>query len=562
MACGGIQFMSSMPTLSAGASGGVGICGSQASLDTFVQGVNQNFQLIANCYAQQFGVPLTLPGIPQVTVQVPGFDLPSMPSTQGEVLGRVPPLGRSHIGNVLPLSLDGGEARSKYKYPASAGVRVPDWVTTVAGVDPLDIVFQAIFNNYAVVVTALAQQGIDVPMPSIPLYAGACGGDGTGGGEPGSGDANALVVQQQTLDAINRVNELISQILGVPLSPCVAGDLGVLPFPEDEADGGCWDTSSTGTITFDGDNRSIILDATDILAPVFGNATENHPSGLTTGNYAGSPCTSWATVGDEVTVTGTIILLETNASGATVVARLFLRKIDAGPGSDPVPVIDSIAYPANVLIAAGTDGLDFVLTGTVEEASDPANAVNGVLFSPELNRGSAIQLCNLRATVNCGDGGFAEYPMDPTDTNFWVLQEGYDGTASVSGGPADFTISATLASPGDSGQGAQVTTGPGSASAFNKPKVCPPGAVVSFNYAYTNNATQPVTFFLSITGPGGTDQWAVELVAPGGVGSGSATINVDTASKGQITTAAGFAHTNPPSATGSISLQITNLTIA
>ena len=567
MACGGIQFMAPTATMGGGSStGGVGICGSQAAMDSFVQGVNQNLQLIANCYEEQFGTPLKLPGIPQVVVQLPGFNVPSMPASHGEVLGRVPQLGRSHIGNVLPMNLDGGQARSKYKYPASAGVRVPDWVTTVAGIDPLDLVFQAIFNNYAVIVTSLAAQGVDVPMPNIPISLGACGGDN---GEPGTGDPNALVVQQQALDAINRVNELIGQILGVSLDPCIAGSLGVLPEPDD-AD--CWGaaTPGGGTVTFDGANRSLTLDARDTIAPVIGVFADSHPDGVNTGDYSGaSGCTGWLTLGDTATLTGTIILIETNLSGATQAANIGLRGIQIGGGGGTVPEIEDRTFTAAELIAAGAQGIDFELSGIYEDSTDPDDVPWGGLCDFTAFRGTAVKVCNLNVTVNCGREGFADYPQDPTDTDYWQLSDGYNSgltTVNVIGGPGDFTVTAAFDSgTGDGGSGATVSTRFGSDIAANKPKICTDGAVVSFNYAYSNNTNKEVTFFVSIFAPDGglPDQWAIELTGAGSSGSGSATINVASTVKGQIRTDAGFVHsTSPPFViVGDISLQITSLAI-
>ena len=136
-----------------------GWCATQESLTTFVELININFQIIVEAYNETFTDELVLPGVPPVTIWMPGVQLPGVNGFSGEYVAKSGLEGRAFTGNRYPWNL-GGDVKVPYQFQGHPEFNVPGFDFTIPGRDPMTVVMEFVRMNYEIITKKLEERSL------------------------------------------------------------------------------------------------------------------------------------------------------------------------------------------------------------------------------------------------------------------------------------------------------------------------------------------------------------------------------------------------------------------
>lgn len=125
----------------------------------FVDYLNQNIQIIIDCWEETFFERLELPGIPPITLIMPGVTLPGVDPFEGSQRARAELVSGAMTGNRYPWQL-GGEASAPWQFGGFPGLDLPSTQITIPGRDPMTVVMEFWRTNYQILQEEFASRDI------------------------------------------------------------------------------------------------------------------------------------------------------------------------------------------------------------------------------------------------------------------------------------------------------------------------------------------------------------------------------------------------------------------
>lgn len=258
-----------------------GLCISQTNLTTFINNLNLSFDLMVQTINEELGVSLTLPGIPPIPLAgMPSITIPKFEAMDINRRFAKQPGLRGYVGNVFPVSQGGKGLGGKYTLPGYPGFFVEGFQGQIPGIDPSTYIINLLNQNYQILVSQLAEEGVTVEVTEIPQL-DLCGPDNTQGGQQPGGSSSS----PGAVAVVGIVNQNNQNIINELPTGCIPDLSGFTTF----TDTACWRELSSGSITL---IRGVDSFSWSFTAGGVSNVVRNHRSPLQPPEAAAGPdCT-------------------------------------------------------------------------------------------------------------------------------------------------------------------------------------------------------------------------------------------------------------------------------